>query len=386
MEKLIVRNFGAIRDVEIELKALTIFIGESGTGKSTLAKLISIFRSAKFWLETIANSDNSYFFKEKLAHYQIDNFFEENTYIHYCVQVNAETNVSFTYDKSVVSANFYEKVLKIAASSLSNNDGDIDKTINTVRFVANTWFNEVIYMPADRGAVDFLEKMLTVSDDNLRRLFPRSLSNFVMLYSSISASLNSLHIALFDVSYKKLDGKNYIELPNGKSYLLSEAASGMQTAIPVIIVLEYFSQSKEKKSYTIEEPELNLFPTAQKALVEFFAEKVLGCGHELVITTHSPYILTSLNNLLFASRIVEKYPDARNQLDNILSMKRFVSESQVCVYELLFDNKQVSCTENSISKKTGVIPENILDRSSDCIMGTFNSLMGIYREFRRTTN
>ncbi len=42
MERLIVKNFGAIKNIELELKKLTVFIGETGAGKSTIAKLVSI--------------------------------------------------------------------------------------------------------------------------------------------------------------------------------------------------------------------------------------------------------------------------------------------------------------------------------------------------------
>lgn len=404
MEKLVVRNFGAICDVDIELKPLTIFIGETGTGKSTLAKLISIFRDSRFWFDvftTTSESDN--FFKICLSYYELDNYLDKDTYIHYEVNIDPRTTISFTYSKLVMSTNFKEEASKIVSEILSiNEQSDIGKMVGTVASVVKVIFREVIYMPADRGVVSFLaEKFAAIKKEELIGVFPKALIDFTGDFNRISSVLNRHHVDLFDVTYKKSGGKDYIELPNGKVLLLSETASGMQTAIPVVLVLEYFSNiptmsednlnknipiTTQSKSYTIEEPELNLFPTAQKTLVEFFAEKVLGCGHQLVITTHSPYILTSLNNLLFASRIVEKYPDAQSQLNNTLSMKYFVSESQACVYELLFDNRKVSCTENSISKKTGVIPENILDRSSDCIMGTFNSLMGIYREFRRTTN
>ena len=41
--KLIIRNFGAIKSASICLKDYNIFIGEQGSGKSTIAKLITIF-------------------------------------------------------------------------------------------------------------------------------------------------------------------------------------------------------------------------------------------------------------------------------------------------------------------------------------------------------
>ena len=40
-EKLIVKNFGPIREAELDLKKLTVFIGPQGSGKSTLAKLVA---------------------------------------------------------------------------------------------------------------------------------------------------------------------------------------------------------------------------------------------------------------------------------------------------------------------------------------------------------
>ncbi|MDZ7934261.1 MAG: AAA family ATPase [Emticicia sp.] len=42
-EKLIVKNFGPIRDAELDIKKTTVLIGPQGSGKSTIAKLAAIF-------------------------------------------------------------------------------------------------------------------------------------------------------------------------------------------------------------------------------------------------------------------------------------------------------------------------------------------------------
>mgnify|MGYP006206212493 CR=1 FL=1 len=48
----------------------------------------------------------------------------------------------------------------------------------------------------------------------------------------------------------------------------------------------------------IEEPEAHLFPVAQKHLIELLAIMVnRNEDNQLIITTHSPYILSSFNNL-----------------------------------------------------------------------------------------
>ncbi|MEM7657450.1 MAG: AAA family ATPase, partial [Bacteroidota bacterium] len=45
MQKIIVRNFGPIREAEVEIKPLTVLIGEQASGKSTIAKLVYFFKS-----------------------------------------------------------------------------------------------------------------------------------------------------------------------------------------------------------------------------------------------------------------------------------------------------------------------------------------------------
>ena len=48
MEKLIVKNFGPIKEAEIDLTKYVVFIGDTSTGKSVLAKLIAIFKNSSF--------------------------------------------------------------------------------------------------------------------------------------------------------------------------------------------------------------------------------------------------------------------------------------------------------------------------------------------------
>jgi predicted ATPase len=44
-ESIIIKNFGPIKDVEIsDIRPMTILIGESGSGKSTILKVLALFR------------------------------------------------------------------------------------------------------------------------------------------------------------------------------------------------------------------------------------------------------------------------------------------------------------------------------------------------------
>ncbi|MCA6555667.1 MAG: AAA family ATPase, partial [Pseudanabaena sp. M114S2SP2A07QC] len=47
MQKIIIKNFGAIEYAEIEIKKVLVLIGEQASGKSTIAKLIYFFKTLR---------------------------------------------------------------------------------------------------------------------------------------------------------------------------------------------------------------------------------------------------------------------------------------------------------------------------------------------------
>ena len=81
MEKLIVKNFGPIKEAEIDLTKYVVFIGDTSTGKSVLAKLIAIFRDS-FIILSFQKELNSIDFIRELKKYNI-NFFTDKTEISY---------------------------------------------------------------------------------------------------------------------------------------------------------------------------------------------------------------------------------------------------------------------------------------------------------------
>jgi predicted ATPase len=76
-EKLIVKNFGPIKDAELDLKKVTVFIGPQGSGKSALAKLVAICRDKAFLADSHLGKPNISYFER----YQADFFINSNTNI-----------------------------------------------------------------------------------------------------------------------------------------------------------------------------------------------------------------------------------------------------------------------------------------------------------------
>ena len=57
--------------------------------------------------------------------------------------------------------------------------------------------------------------------------------------------------------------------------------------------------------FIIEEPESHLFPDAQKHITELIS-LVKNGKNTVILTTHSPYVLGSINNLLYVKHIAKE--------------------------------------------------------------------------------
>lgn len=79
-ERLEIKNFGPVKNLNIEILPLTLFIGTQGSGKSTISKLIAIFRN-KEW-QKYANEDQE-FLKKSFIDFNIDEYFQKDSYISY---------------------------------------------------------------------------------------------------------------------------------------------------------------------------------------------------------------------------------------------------------------------------------------------------------------
>ena len=90
MSSIIIQNFGAIKEqrAPIEIKKVTFFIGNQGSGKRTIAKLIATFMWIekalvrgdydKKWIERKNKFKNTF-----LPYHRIKNYLKENTFIRY---------------------------------------------------------------------------------------------------------------------------------------------------------------------------------------------------------------------------------------------------------------------------------------------------------------
>jgi hypothetical protein len=151
--------------------------------------------------------------------------------------------------------------------------------------------------------------------------------------------------------------------PKPRRELLFQPAEGITLDMPVVssmvkelsplvLYLRYLAQPGEW--LIIDEPEMNLHPKAQVQLTEFLA-MLVQAGLHVLITTHSPYMVDHLANLMKAAehedkeRIREKFYLQRTEA--------FIPREQVSVY--LFGDGTA---------------KNILDEEGEINWGTFSDI------------
>lgn len=95
--------------------------------------------------------------------------------------------------------------------------------------------------------------------------------------------------------YAQVDGRDWIEMDRSRIEM-SKASSGQPEALPLLCALSQFPSPG--RTLIIEEPEAHLFPTAQVKILEFIVEQSVQRRTDIFITTHSPYLLSALNDYI----------------------------------------------------------------------------------------
>lgn len=124
-------------------------------------------------------------------------------------------------------------------------------------------------------------------------------------------------------------------------------------------------------AFFIEEPELNLYPITQYKLVSTIVKMVNEMNHTLFITTHSPYILTSLNNLIYAGEIGKQHPKETAQ---VIPQNLWINKDYVSAWKI---NADTYMLENLLADDLNILKAEELDDISEIINNQFSELFKI---------
>ena len=389
-EYLEVRHFGPIKDLDIQIKKLTLFIGTQGSGKSTISKLLTICRDMNWYLCILEEKE----VLKPFFDFYIDEYFYPDTFIHYRNEINGieiiykeglfECKINgYTKEESISIINYWidsandDLIFKSATKGqkLLNSTDTIDNKI----IQANSRF--ILYIPAERNLIGNLSSAL--ASIMLAKIpLSDSIIEYMRLFEKAKKEFPQYEIPFLGVSYERKEGKERISILNEDTDLpLNACSSGLQSVLPMIMVIDYALKVESFDSFVIEEPEQNLFPQNQCELLSFIASKQADNEKEnrqFVITTHSPYLLSYLNVLMLAHKLY-KNEEIKNEVANIVHPNRMVDSNNVAVYNLDPEG-EVYC-KSLIAERTGLISVNSLDSASEYIGESYDKL---YRLFLKT--
>lgn len=324
-ESIRIKNMGPLRDVYIDdIRPMTILIGESGSGKSLLMKTLILFRyiykmlNIRWYLKN-SNVNKSRFkltignlLSPELKHYFNNKLLE----VEYVVEINGNKH-SVAYRNGSIDRTTTDK-------AIPNED---------LIFLKESWISEMRNIIPDWDSFTHNKK-----NRNLNYYFQETLNDFL----DASDKLKNIPLSYLGLSLdveKKGETKKYFIKPIDDSYLPIEwkfASSGIQTSSSITTIVDYFANSfsfkdaisrsiisylyetdtlrlykpelepmdmKKMVHIHIEEPELNLYPTAQCLLMDSITKEAfmsVASDRELrlIIATHSPYIINYLNVLI----------------------------------------------------------------------------------------
>ena len=189
----------------------------------------------------------------------------------------------------------------------------------------------------------FLEKneefLDTFSTQNFRSLFDERIAEeekevdkpiMEFLLKKISFILNGEYETIGKISQSRL-----FSHPTGENTtFLENASTGQQNLIRILQDAFMSMLYNEMIFRVIEEPEAHLHPTTQKHLMHIIALMRNHIDSQIVMTTHSPYLLAVLKNLLTAGRRLKKNPKAAAEMEARVPKLCWLMPEDVEVYHL----------------------------------------------------
>ena len=379
MLKLAVKNFGVLKDIDIKLNKTNLFIGDNGSGKSTLAKLITVIT------DFTINEDEII---KRLKDFNID-FLNEECFIQLKEDDELELEiiglqVRFSTHRKKVYKNLKNDEMEIILNNIFKDD-EKEKNRFIKLFTDKEYRSNIINNDKN---INILKSKYIPAERNLISLFNQSLSNMISaeiplpkILLEFSAHYNSARNEIKDLEILNMRYKNensqdriyYGDHKDNNSLALENSSSGIQSALPLYLTLKYFAT--KHGNIIIEEPELNLYPKSQIDTVKYMIENKQDSS--LSIMTHSPYILSILNVLLFAYKASNTNEILKDKISKIIPQKQQINPDEFCAY-LIKDG-----TSKSIKgKSTGMIQENDIDDIGGMLDDNYNELMEIYRKFK----
>lgn len=118
-------------------------------------------------------------------------------------------------------------------------------------------------------------------------------------------------------------------------------------------------------------PETGLYPEKQVKYVYSVFPRLAALTGTFVVTTHSPYILTALNNLIYAHQVGQK---EEKKVSEVILREMWIDPERVDAY---FVDDAKTLTFRSIIAENGLIEASEIDSGSVLVNSDFANLIAL---------
>ena len=427
MHKLIIHKLGPIRHCELQCTQFMTLTGFQASGKSTIAKAVYYFRTIKDDIIELAREqalnskdtdsfENELGLDRRLENHLREKFLrtfgsswgmEKEMFLEYCFTDELSVKISLVEDERYGTPNYIwvticdelrqflrKKNHYLSVTTLGIPEEELKK-FKTEIYGLFRDEDTVVYIPAGRSMITLLSQQLGYIYATMDEMQNRSLDNctkdylerILRLKPEFSEGLQGLALypgaktflspdtvkqalnlikKILRGTYRYSNGEEQIVLEDGKYVKINYSSSGQQECVWILNLLFYHLIQQNRTLFIVEEPESHLFPESQKYISELIA-LVVKMGHSVLLTTHSPYVLGTLNNLLYAGTLAPKYQD---DADKIISKLFWIEHDK-------FDSWFVEdgTIENCMDREIQMIQNERIDEISKVINADFDMLL-----------
>ncbi len=353
--------------------------GPQASGKSTLAKLIYFFKLAQQYIQS-----------QTLSAVQIDKWLRS-------VFLRMFGDLTELSDAMRIRYDFAdEQWLEITKGIHPQTHSQTVLFRLSRDFSQSSEMVDAVYIPAGRSMITLLSDQLPVLFTDPNRQLPALdyctnayIHQILSLRQSFANGLDGLLKQEIETTDRELNLtvlKHMIQLAGkilkarycyrageerllldmnkpGKSIKVNFASSGQQETVWALNLLFYYLLEGKPSCIILEEPEAHLYPDSQKYMAEALAT-FAHAGSQVIVTTHSPYILGEFNNLLYAAEIHL----ADEQRDAIVPSCEVLDASWTKAVHVI--NGQVVD-----GMADGLVDNSLIDGASDTINNENDALM-----------
>ncbi|MBF0486577.1 MAG: AAA family ATPase [Nitrospirae bacterium] len=420
MQRIIIKNFGPVEEVDLNINDIMLFIGPQASGKSTISKAVYFFKSLKEDLiryvlgpirkknfeESIDNFDRAADAKFVAIFGPIQHL--SNTYLKYEYKEGVDIEITIEEGNCVYhfseafrqllseiidrvksySSKYQAKISKFLSSSKrfevgfeqAGFEGEIEK-------LANELFSDerdIFFFPAGRSLlaifsdqgqkIDFRKLDYTMAQfadriDISKLIFSLFPTISAQKQSKLTQAAQDIILKILKATYRFEDDEDRLYFSKTGHTRLTYASSGQQEAIWILLFIREIIQEDKDFFSVFEEPEAHLYPETQKDIIDLICLLSNLRSNQIIITTHSPYILSSFNNLLYAYNVDKKgVPD----VNSIVSKQLWINPDRLDAY--FVDKGRV---RSIIDEEYKLIKTEEIDNASRVINEVYRKLFDI---------